>query len=401
MMILLLTRFLRSPISFSSRDLSNLKLQLLKVSVWEDIRQLSISPNGNLITILTSHTVHVAILPDPSLLRGPDTGLIRLKTYTVGPTCHVLSQSPVMSALWHPLGVLGNCLVTVTAEAIVRVWEFNVENRWSFDSPSLTVDLKRLADGLPPDQTPAAAKLSTNRGFSPDSVEMEAAAACFGGGRSKDQVGWAPMTLWIAMREGDVYALCPLLPVKWSPPSTLLPSLSVLIELNRSLAENDTSDRSQIIDKQLEWMGDINNQDPLVKMSGLGSELETMVYTRPDKPGHVPRLQGPFILDLMPDDDDDENADILLTDIYAVGARLDVEELFNDEDERPELEVQDSECLSMSVICLLTNAGRVHVLLDVEGVEGQWISGEEVCIHTSVTSRGMCSLEEGLTLDPE
>ena len=284
-----------------------------------------------------------------------------------------------MSAIWHPLGVLGNCLITVTAEAIVRVWEFSIENRWSFDSPTLIVDLKRLADGLPPDQSPATSKLCANKGFSPDSFEMEVAAACFGGGRSADQNGWAPMTLWIAMREGDVYALCPLLPVKWSPPSTLLPSLSVSIELNGSLTENDNSDRRQIIEKQREWIADINSQDALVKLSGLDSEAETVIYTRPDKPGHMPSLQGPFELDIMPEDDGDDEAEILLTDIYAISAKLDSEELLNDEVEEPGVGIQVSERLSVGVICLLTNTGRIHVLLDVEGVEGQWVSSQEVC----------------------
>ncbi|KAI9780795.1 MAG: hypothetical protein M1816_002667 [Peltula sp. TS41687] len=347
--------------------------RLLKVSVWEDIRQLTVSPNGNLIAILTSHTAHVAILPDPAYLRGPDTGPVRLKTYTVGPTCHVLSQPPIMSAIWHPLGVLGNCLVTVTAEAIVRVWEFSIENRWSFDSPTLLVDLKRLADGLPPDQSLAASKLCANKGFSPDSFEMEVAAACFGGGRSADQNGWAPMTLWIAMREGDVYALCPLLPFKWSPPSRLLPSLSLSLELN----EDDNPKRRQVVEEQRKWIEDINNHDPLVKPSGLGSETKTLIYTRSEKPGHIPSLQGPFELDLMPEDEDDEDVEVLLTDIYVKGAKLEPEEVFNDDDEEVAIGLQGSERLSVGVICLSTNTGRVHVLLDVEGVRGRWVSGQE------------------------
>ena len=69
---------------------------------------------------------------------------MKLKGNNIGPTTHVLSQSRVVSVLWHPFGVLGTCLVTVTAEAVVRVWELNRDNRWSFDSPSLAIDLKKI-----------------------------------------------------------------------------------------------------------------------------------------------------------------------------------------------------------------------------------------------------------------
>lgn len=343
------------------------------------------SPHGNLIAILTSHTVRVAVLPDPSHLRGPDTGPIRLKTYTVGPTCHVLSQPPVVSAVWHPLGVLGTSLVTVTTNAIVRVWDFSLENRWSFDSPGLVVDLKRLADGLPPDQNLAQSKLSANKGFSPDSFEMEVAAACFGGLHSEDQYAWAPMTLWIAMREGDVYALCPLLPAKWSPPSTLIPSLSVSITSNITSSQKDPSaskDRRTTLQKQLQWIRNIDGQEPLMKSPDLESGLETVIYSRPEKPGPLPRLQGPFQLDLLPEEDEPE-VDTLLTDIYAVGAKLDSEQSYTDEDAEPDLGLDDPERLSMGVLCLLTNKGRAHVVLDVEGVEGQWLSEKEVCYSVS------------------
>ena len=65
---------------------------------------------------------------------------------------------------------------------------------------------------------------------------MEVAAACFGDRLSG---GWSPMTLWIAMRGGDVYSLCPLLPEKWAPPPTLVPSLSVTIVAKVAALEGD------------------------------------------------------------------------------------------------------------------------------------------------------------------
>ena len=242
------------------------------------------------------------------------------------------------------------------------------------------VDLKRLADGLPLEQSAAALRLSANKAFSPDSFEMEVAAACFGGTRQSDQNGWSPMTLWVAMRQGDVYALCPLLPKKWSPPPTLIASLSVSIVSDFKLAKDDESvseKRRRALQQQFEWIADIDNQDPLEQSTGAEYDSATMVYSRPDKPGTVPSLQGPFQLESVPDEDD-EGGETLLTDIHAIGAKLDSEELFTGEDPEQLLESHPFEHLSLGVVYLLTNAGRVHVLLDVDGVDGQWVGQKEV-----------------------
>ncbi|KAI9822996.1 MAG: hypothetical protein M1832_002650 [Thelocarpon impressellum] len=354
-------------------DVEGAGFRHLKVSVSEPIRQLVASPSGNLLAILTSHTVHVAILPDPSHLTGPDSGPIRVKTHTLGPTTHVLAQSPVVSALWHPLGVSGNCLVTVTAEAVVRLWEVSAENRWSFDNPTLAVDLKKLADGTSADDDFAASTMGRNRGFSVDSVEMEVAAACFGGTNGGQEHGWSPMTLWLAMREGDVYALCPFLPSKWQPTPTLLPSLSVSIvsRFNSLKADGAASNHDiQTCKQQYAWISELDKQEPAYLAAASEFDPDVEVYTRPKTQGSLPRLQGPFLLDPMPEEGDDE---VLLTDIYAVGAKLDDDELLYGEDGGSDFGGYGDDGLSLGVICLLTSSGRVHVCLDVDGVEGAWL----------------------------
>ncbi|KAI9819082.1 MAG: hypothetical protein M1826_001212 [Phylliscum demangeonii] len=343
----------------------------LKVAVWEDICQLSISPNGKWMAILTAHTVHMVLLPNASNLRTADITPIRVKTYTLGPTCHVLSQSPVISAVWHPLGVLGGCLVTVTAEAIARVWELDADNRWSFNAPTLLVDLKRLADGLPSTQSEASLRLSANQPFSPDSFEMEVAAACFGGPAAADQDPWAPMTLWIAMRNGAVYALCPLLPAKWTLPAALRASLSASVRWNMALARNDGSmsqARLTQLDSQLDWITDVESQEPLLKPSAKGGAGVIEIFSRPAKCGPVPSLQGPFEVELWPEADE-EDPNILLTDICVVAAKVD-----GLADAEVAADHESTRRLSLGIVCLLANTGRVYVLLDMEGVEGRWVS---------------------------
>ena len=344
-------------------------MQILTTPVADDIKQLIISPNGNLLAIVTTYTVHICLLPDPSHLTSEDTEPIRPKIWTLGPTTHVTSRSPIASALWHPLGVNGFCPVTVSTDSIVRVWELSLADRWSFDSPTLSIDLKRLADGTSLDQDFTASTSATNAGFSPDSLEMEVASACFG---ARSSGGWNPFTLWIAMREGDVYALCPLLPSKWAPPSALIASLSVsIVTMVGAIEDDPTISETQklLAQQQLAWMGDIDSQEPYLMDVALGDPA-IEVYSRPSKPGAVPRLQGPFEFIAGPDTEDD--IDCELTDILVIGSKVEADELMGDDSDF-DIDESDREGLSMSLICLLSTGGQVKVCLDLEGVEAQWL----------------------------
>ncbi|KAI0382891.1 hypothetical protein F5Y04DRAFT_34750 [Hypomontagnella monticulosa] len=339
-------------------------------SVGSDIQQLVISPYADFMAVMTSHTVRILLLPDSSHLTAPSLDTIKPKSWTLGPTTHVMNRSPVASTLWHPLGVNGSALVTVTKDAVVRVWEVSQKDRWSFDSPTLTIDLKKLADGTSLDQNFAASPDVTNKGFSPDYFEMDVAGACFAG---RGSGGWSPMTLWVAMREGDVYALCPLLPDHWAPPPTLIPSLSISIVGNLAAVEDDpnVSEQAKLLaQQQLDWMSDLDNQEPRV-IEGPPGEPPTEIYTRPSRPGVVPRLQGPFDLELSPESEDD--LDTRLTDILAIGQKLDTNELMMGEDDELDMEDVEGEGLSLSILCLLSPSGQVRVCLDLDGVQAQWL----------------------------
>ncbi|KAF4457632.1 nucleoporin nup82 [Fusarium austroafricanum] len=345
-------------------------LRTIKTPVADDIRQLVISPNSNFLAILTTHTVHICVLPDPSHLTSEDAGPLKPKIFTLGPTTHVTSRSPIVSALWHPLGVSGSCIVTTTADAIVRVWELSTTDRWSFDTPTTSVDLKKLVDGTTLDQDFSASASATNKAFSPDSFEMEVAAASFS---TKGAGGWNPMTLWVAMREGDVYALCPLLPQKWAPPPTLIPSLSVSIVTTVASIEDDPEIGEQeklLAQQQLEWMGELDSQEPTILEGPLGEPI-TEIYTRPTRPGIIPRLQGPF--ELQSDPETGDELDTSVTDMLVIGRKTETEELMVGEDEDLVMDDGDQEGLSLAVICLLSTSGQVRVYLDLEGIQAQWL----------------------------
>lgn len=260
-------------------------------------------------------------------------------------------------------------MVTVTESAIVRVWELSTADRSSFDKPTLVIDLQKLADGTSLDQDFSASKFGASTSFSPDSIEMEVASACFGG---RNTGGWSPMTLWIAMREGDVYALCPLLPEKWAPPAALIESLSVSTTTRTAIMEGDaeySDDEKRLAHQQFEWMADLDNQEPTYSE---GLDGDTLIYSRPAKPGRIPKLQGPFYFDLAPEESAD-GLDELLTDIYVIGSKFDYSALEAGEEFDLVREDQDEGGLSINVVCVLATSGRVFVSLDIEGVEAQWL----------------------------
>ena len=319
------------------------------------------------MAVATAHTVHLVLLPDSSHLGQLPNKPLKLKTSTIGRTTHVLSQPTISSILWHPCGVSGNCLVTVTTDAIVRLWEFGEGNRWSSDSPSIAIDLKKLAKGVSCEDNFAPDR-GKNRTFSSDDVGMEVASARFGGQNTNEESPWAALTLWVAMKAGDIYALCPLLPSKWQPCSGLLPSLSTAVVAKAAAlgmeAETDAHDSQQQKD-QYQWVQDLDGQEPW-RVQSATSNVEAEAYHRPSEPGAIPRLQGPF--QLVSDEDDE----IELCDIYVIAAKAQSGE--DNVDDESEIDGElDNDGLSASVISLMTRTGKCYICLDLEGIEGQWL----------------------------
>ena len=302
---------------------------------------------------------------------------MKLKTYQLGPTTHVIPESPLVCALWHPLAVSSNstdCLLTITAESAVRVWELDRSNLWSFDRPALAFDLKKLIDGTSCDQDFAPSAFGKNRGFSADFFDMEVTAACFGGSGLPGEDAWASMTLWVAMRNGDLYALCPLVPSKWRPPGITMAALSTHIVSKMSCIDDGEldSDEEKTLRQQLEWVQDLDSQEPSSAASDFDPSVVEAFWERPSNPSAIPKLQGPFDADLGHDTDDLD--DVEVSDIHVMAGKLDFDEIFSGEqvDFTDDIErAQDN--LAATVICVATTDAAIHVLIDMEGVSGQWL----------------------------
>ncbi|KAH7065708.1 hypothetical protein BKA63DRAFT_481496 [Paraphoma chrysanthemicola] len=354
-------------------DLVNLKegnepaYRTLRVSIPLPITRMVMSPSEDYLAVSTSHTVHVVHLPDAALLEDSDSTPIKPKTFQVGPTAHVTEESPVATTLWHPLGYHGRCLVTITKAGVVRLWEVNRADRSTFSEPTLSIDLPKLANATNDQEDLSASRFGASQGFSPDSVELEIASACFGDFPEQEGVhGWAPMTLWIATVPGDVYALCPLLPSKWqleesTGASTFLQTLTSSINVNYTdVSEEVDVPREELrtAEKQVSWLSDILYEDPFVEELSAGDKVK--VFARPTSLPAVPLLQGPFAI--TPEVDDFELSDMI---VYSLKTLSDG----NDE--------EVAEGLPTAVVCLLTDTCKVHVCLDLQGIVGRWLPSPE------------------------
>ncbi|KAF2757717.1 hypothetical protein EJ05DRAFT_476930 [Pseudovirgaria hyperparasitica] len=347
-------------------------VRTLRLPFSGNVTELAISPHNDYMAITTSHTVHIAILPDSSHLGTPDTTPLKLKTFQLGPTAHVLEQSPVASIKWHPLGVQGKCLVTITEDGSIRMWELDKDDRSSFSEPTLAINLQKLANATSADADLRASVYGSGKAFSPDMAELQVAAACFGSpSKSRAACDWSSMTLWIATTGGDVYALCPLLPKRWQvevPLSQTDPfgELGAGIAAKCHLSTRNSSDANpKRAEAQRKWLTEVTSQIP-TSLGGESLARPAEVYQRPTKTPAIPRLQGPF--EIMPEIEIEGEADVC--DIFVTPLKETKEDLLKEDEDEFDSEDEDVEG---SLILLSTTSGIVHCCLDLNGVEAQWL----------------------------
>ena len=250
--------------------------------------------------------------------------------------------------------------MTVTEDSVARLWDIDRDNRWSFDNPSISLDLRKLANGTSANEDFSPSKYGTSNGFSPDQFDMEAAASCFGGVGSGDEEGWSAMTLWVAMKNGDLYALCPLLPSKWSLANQQLDELIKTIEAETLLQDNYSHTPELVREQQAQWARDVLDQKQ--KLDARDTDIEGYAFEAPLDPGTIPSLQGPF--EIEPSSD----AIFDVTDISAIASSL-------DKNQREALDASDENdsFVPATLLCIATSDGRVHICCDVEGVQARWM----------------------------
>jgi nucleoporin NUP82 len=308
--------------------------------------------------------VHIAVLPEEYEV---DIGPLRPKSFQLGPTEHIPEASAaVVCGLWHPLGVHGRCFITITEDSVIRLWELNRDDRSSFEASALSIDLRKLANAKDAQDNLRASVYGAGKAFSPDTAYLEPIAACFGGLGRNGESPYSSMTLWVAMTDGDLYALCPLLPARFQSYTGMVSSLSNTLNAKSKEimeASGSTPSEEDQLRQQTVWIQDLESQEPYVSSASIyGSQTE--VLSRPKIPRPEPKLQGPFDFGL----DDIEIADIFIRNVSVGEEPLEFEtgEILIDESD-------DLDPMGLSVLCLVDSSSQLHIILDTEGVEPRWL----------------------------
>jgi len=148
----------------------------------------------------------------------------------------------------------------------------------------------------------------------------------------------------------------------------MLSSIKTVVEAKDVLSGPDDELSAGDLDclkMQKQFSADLQNQEPVI-VGGYNDRHQFKVYSRPTRPGSIPKLQGPFQLDPELEDDAD------ICDLFVMGLNAD-----NDEDYTAETDLDDELStepgIAGTIICLLTTNAKVHIYLDLEGVEAAWL----------------------------
>ena len=202
----------------------------------------------------------------------------------------------------------------------------------TLESPDQTFDLNLLSG-----------REHHRTSFTPDPESFEPASCCFGSG----DLCWRPLTIYTLMRNGDIYALCPVVPSRWLPPSDYL--LNLQRELSSALnaladSPDVTASHRLALRQQTRWLEDVLNQQATRR--GIGG-WKNEWFVRPDSVGPSPKLQGPFLLQPPPIDTSSD-------EVYAC-------------------DITHKETDPVATIATVWSNANVDVYLECEPISAQWV----------------------------
>lgn len=150
------------------------------------ICSLLLNKSRSLLVVVGTKNVVVSFLP-----RVPSQMGRRLKSHVVGGSNH--GSTTIRQVTIHPYCSSDSALVILTQDSYLRLYDLTL----SFEKPETTIDI------LPPDL-----RRSISRHFLGDAAEVESSSFSFGKGGD----GWSTFSVFVLMRNGDVYVVCPVLP---------------------------------------------------------------------------------------------------------------------------------------------------------------------------------------------
>ncbi|KAI0306969.1 hypothetical protein B0F90DRAFT_1807692 [Multifurca ochricompacta] len=305
-----------------------------------DICQLALNPTGKLLAVAGAFQVAVVVLPRPGFMRLVPT-TVDCKSIQVGQYFHASSASaPIAKIEWHLWGDAGSTLMVMTVDGKLREYDISVDAEEPLQVVSFVHDRK-----------------SSKTFNATDSTEREVASFTLGKGKAD----WGPLTIYVVMKSGDVYAFCPYMPKNASIPSSYIHALECFVAAKQEYISQNPSSHSQSLSAtyshQHKYISALLKQLPPGTVFPAASRS---VPLHPPTTMKTPPLrQGPFLLQPAPHSlSGSEGGDA--TDILYL--------TFDKDDDAEDAE----EIERLGVVLVVAQDGKVDVCLDVDKVEARW-----------------------------
>ncbi|KAJ1659621.1 hypothetical protein IWQ61_001342 [Dispira simplex] len=182
------------------------------------IRSVVVSESGRFLAVVGQHQVVVVRLPLPGYQRSSPERQLSCAAYLVGSTYHnPRGSTQVVKVQWHPLSASGTHLMVLTSDGTLRMYDIaenlaEPEQTHYFGPPETRGAYRRVTRLFGSDLEMQEA-VSFSLGYYPRTTSgtEQWADQLF----LKDKnVAWALFTVYVLMKNGDVYSLTPFMPQK-------------------------------------------------------------------------------------------------------------------------------------------------------------------------------------------
>ncbi|EGF79635.1 hypothetical protein BATDEDRAFT_89031 [Batrachochytrium dendrobatidis JAM81] len=359
------------------------------------VTQIQLNPTGRILALCGKRSVLIAVLP---ITLKSSVQSLECKTHKIS---NIISTSDhvhfISKCHWHPLSDTGAHLAVLTSDAVLRI--YNVASSSKTPESSIVVN----GDDQEINAIQSSQAWTNRHRFGSKMDDGEAVSFCFGVDqsmldheydendkmtRSKSAASWSPFTVYVLMRSGDIFSVCPVAPCRMHLSANFLNSLKVETELDWSISNtSDTLEQSSFY-WRLKWIQNILDQMPMpdddmtAHLSNINSDEsdlyknagKTNTYFSCDLPTSMKRLQvkscGPYLVQPCDPAHSYDNA----CDIVCMPS-------------------------SVGVVFVVSSAcGVVQILLEVDPVTPSWKLDNDTAINTLESESPVLALLETIDL---
>ncbi|KAI7879763.1 hypothetical protein K492DRAFT_208027 [Lichtheimia hyalospora FSU 10163] len=259
------------------------------------IQSMAINQSGNLLSVAGRSKLAIVCLPQQGFSHSTKylpKGRIDCKTFIVGRYYYNTSVR-VLKMAWHPLSETRTHIMVLSTDNILRMFDVS----GNIDEAEQTFDL-----------APAHAKDKSSMGpvrgiILDDDLDSDEDVVTFTlGGKSEEGMNWEPFTVYYALRNGHLYALCPVLPYKSVIDHQHMETLACVVEaktqqLVEEINNDDDSDAKALyylLRLQSQWISDVIGSGRKSKAAMVGGSDIVSICSRDSSVPFPVQRQGPF-----------------------------------------------------------------------------------------------------------